>query len=215
METCGEFGTVNNDGTCNYDCSKIYPRCATCSDDKNQKPKDLSKIKCTSTVHSDPSWWTKGELFDTQACVQKGKGPDPAIYGCPIKPDVGAWHPYVGSAWHSPNKDDVENCHSPMSSPACRLQNSPNVDTSNYCWGKDFTNHPDLKDVDTTGLSSDRHVAGFAAGYSTVSYPAGNPLIVPNKFAPPTNFITGMPNLPTNPYVAANNDYWNTPCVPV
>jgi hypothetical protein len=206
--TCKGLGMALPNGNCNYDCSKVYPRCATCTDYDNQP--DLSKITCTSTVNPLGG----AEIFDTARCAKMDPSNPSNPYGCPIKKDVGAWHKYVGSACHIPD-GDINNCIEPVSR-VCRV--NPDVNhKADYCYSPDFTIKPAsgpnyFKDIDTTGLSSDRHVVGFASAWDDMFqrqqfyYPSGEP-VTPYKVHD-VDCAGGEVNANNDAWDAGTN-YWN------
>jgi hypothetical protein len=162
------IGTVNPDGTCNYDCSKVMPRCLGCSNNTNLPPGKVGNITCSGGTPNpyDNNQNTYGALFGNCTPISTTQTSPSANYGCQINPDRTAWTPLVGASIHS-GYEDWNYCIDGA------VQSRIPSDSSdpNYCVNTDLTTIPSLKTLNTTGLAS-RGVSGVGA-YNGICGSAG------------------------------------------
>jgi hypothetical protein len=153
------IGIANSDGTCNYDCSKVMPRCATCSGNTNLTSGQVGHITCLTPANPfDGNNNKNGNIFDNCVPISTDQSNPSALYGCQVVQDPTPWTPYVGASckYHD---GDWKACL--PGSATCRIVNLPGEDPD-YCYNYDFTTTN--YNWDTHGLDlSQKAVSGLGA----------------------------------------------------
>lgn len=150
------IGTMNADGTCNYDCDKIMPRCASCKGNTNLTSGQVPIITCENTINPyDNNANKNGPIFNNCKVISTDPNNPSTEYGCEMIQDAQSWTPYVGGACHG-NDSDMNSCHSGAS--ICRMPVSAN--DPDYCYLPDFTTTNYNWNTKGLNLNNSRSISG-------------------------------------------------------